>query len=87
MEYRGHIKKGVVVLDKRVKLKEGTEVTVRPVKSPKKTTKSSKTTKTKVKKKSESLLEALAPIVSKAKGLPSDFARNHDHYLHGQPKK
>lgn len=21
------------------------------------------------------------------KGLPSDMARNHDHYLHGRPKK
>ena len=22
-----------------------------------------------------------------AKGLPSDFARNHDHYIHGAPKR
>jgi hypothetical protein len=22
-----------------------------------------------------------------AKGLPPDLAKNHDHYLHGQPKK
>jgi len=22
-----------------------------------------------------------------AQGLPSDMARNHDHYLHGRPKK
>ncbi|MEK7794312.1 MAG: hypothetical protein AAB353_07270 [Candidatus Hydrogenedentota bacterium] len=22
-----------------------------------------------------------------AKGLPEDFAENHDHYLHGTPKK
>jgi hypothetical protein len=26
-------------------------------------------------------------VVGMAKGLPSDLAKNHDHYLHGRPKK
>jgi len=79
MEYPGHVRKGVIVLDRRVKLEDGTEVTVRPLDQP--------DAKSGRKKKGKTLLERLAPIVGKAEGLPSDFARNHDHYLHGQPKK
>lgn len=33
------------------------------------------------------LYERLKPIIGAAKGLPPDFARNHDHYIHGTPKK
>ncbi len=29
----------------------------------------------------------LLALAGKAKGLPSDFAANHDHYLHGLPKR
>ena len=29
----------------------------------------------------------LAKWAGKAEGLPSDLAENHDHYLHGAPKK
>jgi len=31
--------------------------------------------------------EALLEIAGTAEGLPPDFAENHDHYLHGAPKK
>jgi hypothetical protein len=31
--------------------------------------------------------EALLEIAGTAAGLPPDFAENHDHYLHGAPKK
>jgi hypothetical protein len=31
--------------------------------------------------------EALIEIAGTAEGLPPDFAENHDHYLHGSPKK
>jgi len=33
------------------------------------------------------LAERLHRVIGAAKGLPSDLARNHDHYLHGRPKK
>jgi hypothetical protein len=26
-------------------------------------------------------------VIGIAKGLPADLAENHDHYLHGRPKK
>lgn len=31
--------------------------------------------------------EVLKDVIGKAEDLPSDFARNHDHYIHGAPKK
>ena len=31
--------------------------------------------------------QRLMKFAGKAKGLPRDMARNHDHYLHGQRKK
>lgn len=30
---------------------------------------------------------ALQEVAGTAKGLPPDFARNHDHYLHGTPRR
>ena len=31
--------------------------------------------------------EALSEVVGTAQGLPSDLAHNHDHYLHGTPRR
>jgi antitoxin (DNA-binding transcriptional repressor) of toxin-antitoxin stability system len=31
--------------------------------------------------------EVLKDFIGKAEGLPSDMARNHDHYIHGAAKK
>jgi hypothetical protein len=36
---------------------------------------------------STTLGQRLLKFAGKAKGLPTDMARNHDHYLHGQPKR
>jgi len=33
------------------------------------------------------LKEVLKEFIGAAEDLPSDLARNHDHYLHGAPKK
>lgn len=35
----------------------------------------------------DSLSRLLLKYAGKAKGLPRDLARNHDHYLHGTPKR
>jgi hypothetical protein len=35
----------------------------------------------------ESLRELLQEFTGIAKDLPPDFARNHDHYIHGGPKR
>lgn len=31
--------------------------------------------------------DGLLKIAARIEGLPPDFAKNHDHYLHGLPKK
>jgi hypothetical protein len=92
MVYRGHIKKGVVVLDNGAKLLDGTEVTVRPV-----TPRAAKrrAAKPKVSIKPTKGKEYSVPGVSAgllrfagaAKDLPPDAAINLDHYLYGHPKR
>jgi hypothetical protein len=34
-----------------------------------------------------SIWDKLQSLAGKAKGLPPDMAANHDHYLHGLPKR
>jgi hypothetical protein len=34
-----------------------------------------------------SLADVLRPVIGKAFDLPPDMAENHDHYIHGTPKK
>jgi hypothetical protein len=73
MTYRGRIKNGVVVLERKAKLPEGTSVRVEPVSSPVK-----KPARTNGKP-----AYGLLKFAGMAKGLPRDMARNHDHYIHG----
>ena len=35
----------------------------------------------------QTLVERYAKFVGLADGLPEDMAKNHDHYLHGAPKR
>ena len=74
MTYRGHVKNGVVLLDEPVGLPDGTEVDVSPRGEPGDGAE-------------PTLGEKLLQYAGKARGLPSDLARNHDHYLYGVPKK
>ncbi|HYG76677.1 MAG TPA: hypothetical protein VEK08_16860 [Planctomycetota bacterium] len=76
MELRGKVKDGVVHLDSPSNLPDGTEVRVEVVKRGK-----SK------RKKRSSLSAVLLKHAGKVKGMPSDLARNHDHYIHGTPKR
>jgi hypothetical protein len=73
MTYRGKIKNGAVVLDQPVPLPDGVEVEIVPASN------------------GQALpptwAEVFRDITGKAEGLPPDMARNHDHYLHGAPKK
>jgi hypothetical protein len=71
MVYRGYVKGGVVVLDPKVELPEGIEVRVEPVPSPARKT----------------LAEQLGDLIGSVPDLPPDMAEQHDHYLHGAPKR
>ena len=72
MSYIGTIENGVVVLPPQAQLAEGTKVRVEPVETGEVV---------------PTLEELLAPLAGKASGLPSDLAEQHDHYLHGTPRK
>lgn len=77
MVYDGHVENGVIVVHGPVALPDGANVRVEILAGSEE--KSAAETL-------PSLYEQLAPLVGSAKGLPSDLARNHDHYLHGRPK-
>jgi hypothetical protein len=71
--YTGHVQNGVIVLDEGTPpLPEGMKVHVEPVDM-----------EAAVRDLSQILLE----FAGKAKGLPADIAEQHDHYLHGTPKR
>jgi hypothetical protein len=72
MQYSGQVKNGMVVFDDPPPLEDGTVVRVEPVETPGPA--------------SETAAKLLG-VAGKAKEFPKDLARNHDHYLHGQPKK
>lgn len=75
MSYRGRVQNGVVVLDGNLKLPEGAVVQIEPITA------------------AESVgtdggwAKDLLEMAGTVRGLPSDLARNHDHYLYGTPKK
>jgi hypothetical protein len=75
MTYRGYVKRGVILLRDGASLKDGTEVRVQPVKSPKK------------RSAAPSLGQKMLAHAGVVKGLPSDLAKNHDHYLYRRPRK
>ena len=78
---------GVIVLDKPGELSEGTRVRVEPVRQSK-VRKVTGTHATKAKNRLPGEPWAtLLKYAGKAKGLPPDFAEQHDHYIHGVPKK
>jgi hypothetical protein len=79
MTYRGHVENGMIVLDGPERLPEGSEVQVQPIEKPVPPAGDDR--------EIPSLYERLKPLVGCLKGLPSDLAENHDHYLYGVPKR
>jgi hypothetical protein len=83
MTVEGHIENGQIVLNQHISLPEGARVRVELI-VPESTEASAAETGS---KELPSLYERMKPFVGAAKGLPADYAINHDHYLHGQPKR
>ena len=71
MSFQGHIENGVVVFDEPVSLTEGAEVRVELVQS----------------SPGKTLAERFKNIIGTVHDLPEDMAENHDHYIHGTPKR
>jgi hypothetical protein len=76
MSYTGTVHNGVVVLDDQPALPEGARVEVHVVHKADAPTDERST-----------LYERLKDVIGIAKGLPSDLAENHDHYIHGAARK
>ncbi len=76
MVYRGIVKNGVVVLGEGAELPEGTEVHIEPVARGEGTAGEGPT-----------LLEQFSDVIGSVPELPPDMAQQHDHYLHGAPKR
>jgi hypothetical protein len=71
--YTGQVQNGVIVLDKGTPaLPEGMTVRIEP---------------TDLDRDIDALRDLLLSVAGKAQGLPSDMAEQHDHYLHGQPRR
>lgn len=88
MLFRGYIKSGRVVVEDRIDLPDGTAVDVQPAGgngAPRR--RKAKRGKPKSESKGATLYERLKDVIGKAKGLPRDFAAQHDHYIHGAPRR
>jgi len=75
MTVRGHVRSGAVVLNEPVRLPDGTsvEVDVRPVAG--------------TVEPGPTWGEVFRDLAGTVPGLPADMAENHDHYIHGAPKR
>lgn len=79
MTYRGVAQGGVIILADNATLPDGTEVHVAPVAA------------LPAQEASPTIWERLAALgrwsETQPTDLPTDLAENHDHYLHGLPKR
>lgn len=78
MTVEGHIENGQIVLNTLLELPNGTRVAV-SVQPTQDVSHSDQELPT--------LYERMKSFVGSVECLPPDFAINHDHYLHGQPKR
>lgn len=76
MVYSGKVKNGVVVFDKDLKLPDGTNVRIEPCTR-------NETDATEM----PTLAEQFADVIGAVPELPTDMAAQHDHYLHGAPRR
>ena len=76
MTYRGYVRGGVVVLANGEALPEGAEVRVEVVGAPMPGAQAG-----------GSLYDRYAGFIGLIDDLPADFAAQHDHYIHGTPKR
>ena len=76
MTLTGYIKNGQIVVDPTERLPEGAQVRIEVLDA------------TNTQSPAEGTLgQRLLKHAGKAKGLPRDASRNHDHYLYGTPKR
>ncbi|MBI4324035.1 MAG: hypothetical protein HY674_02100 [Chloroflexi bacterium] len=72
MSYTGTVENGVVKLPSEARWPDGTTVRVELIAPP---------------PRRNHLTQRLGELAAKLEGLPPDLAEQHDHYLHGTPKR
>jgi uncharacterized protein (DUF1499 family) len=72
MSFTGTVEGGIVKLPPEASWADGTKVRVEPLESP---------------EDRRALVEQLRAIAQSMPDLPTDWAAQHDHYLHGTPKR
>ena len=81
MELEGVMVNGRVEFDPPAALPDGTRVRVEPVAA------AGADEPPAAEKPLSPLAQRLLALAGKAVGLPPDMAENHDHYIHGAPKR
>jgi hypothetical protein len=76
MEITGVVSNGTVVFDSPINIPDGTKVSIRVLGQIERASTTS-----------SSLGKRLLKHAATVAGLPSDLAEQHDHYLHGTPKR
>ena len=71
--YMGEVRGGVVVFETGGQPPEGTKVRVEPIGEADEAT--------------PTLADRLRSVIGIAKRLPADLAEQHDHYIHGTPRR
>jgi hypothetical protein len=79
MTVDGHIEKGQIVLNQEISLPEGMKVRVELLSDSESPQKADALPGTQ--------FDHYKSIIGAIDDLPSDFAAQHDHYIHGTPKK
>ena len=74
MIYKGKVRNGVVVLEGNTPLPENAEVNVELVGQSEP-------------QQPRSWAEVFKDVIGSVDDMPPDMAENHDHYIHGTPKK
>jgi hypothetical protein len=84
MTYTGKVERGVVVFDGDAKPRDGARVQILEFTIE---VANDAATKPANDAPAASIWEELDQLAGTAKDLPSDMAANHDHYIHGTPKR
>lgn len=79
MIFAGKVSKGVVILPPDARLPEGAEVEVRAMLAGE--------SQAALAGSVADLTDELVRLSARTRDLPPDLAAQHDHYLHGQPKR
>lgn len=88
--FPGQVRDGVVIFEGPSPLADGTRVEVKPIDMSEAIAQLSAALLEfagAAEGRPPSLADRLRPVIGQAEGLPADLAENHDHYLHGLPRK